>query len=425
MEEKNSKEIKKEKKAQAKLNRKRIIITLTAVIAIIYIFYAVILLNKDEADTIFVEQGTMHQEETVVGYIIRNEKVIKNEEYQNGIIQIADEGEKVYKNEAIFQYYSDEAKVLSNQIIELDLQIQEKIKSEKITSNADIKLIETQIEEKSENLRKINNIQEMTEYNKTIKKLLEKKISTLGEINGATDELKQLIKQRNNLDEQIRNSTKYLSAPISGIVSYRIDGLEEELTVGDFTKLDSNYLKSLNLKTGKIIATSGEAGKVIDNFTYYIATTMNSKEAMESEIGDTIKMRLSTNDEIKAQIVHINEEENKRVLILKIDRLTEKLINYRKISFDIIWSSDSGFKVPNKAIGKDENGLPYVIRLRSGYLTKLLIKIVNQNENYSIVSTYNTDELTNLGFSQDEISNYKKIKLYDEILVYPSLEKIE
>ena len=425
MKEKNNKKIKKEQNRNEKLNRKRLVIALISAAAIIYILYAVILLKKDETDTIFVEQGTIHQEETVVGYIIRNEQVIKNEEYQNGIIQIADEGEKVHKDEAIFQYYSDEAKELSNQIVGLDLLIQEKLKTENITSNADIKLIETQIEEKIENLRNLTNTQELTEYSNTIKKLLEKKISTLGEINGATNELKELIKQRNDLSNQISNSTKYLTAPMSGIVSYKIDGLESKLTTQDFNKLSAEYLKSLNLKTGQIISTSSEAGKVIENFKYYIAVPMNSKEAMSSELGDKIKIRLSTNDETNAEIVHINEEDDERIIIIKIDRLTEKLINYRKISFDVIWSSDSGLKVPNKAIIKDEKGLTYVIRKRSEYLTKLLVKVVNENENYSIVTTYNTEELTNLGFTQEEISDYKKIKLYDEILLYPSLEEVQ
>ena len=425
MKEKNNKEIKKEKNTKAKLNRKRLVIAIIVVFAVIYILYAVILLTKNESGTIFVEQGTIHQEETVVGYIIRNEQVIKNEEYQNGIIQIAGEGEKVYKNEAIFQYYSDEAKELSNQIIGLDLLIQEKLKTEKITSNSDIKLIETQIEEKLESLRQLNNIQEITENNKSINNLLERKISTLGENNGATDELKKIIKQRNQINQQIRNSTKYLTAPISGIVSYKVDGLEEELTVKEFSKYTSEYLENLNIKTGQIIATSGEAGKVIDNFTYYITTSMNSKEAMNSKIGDKIKLRFSTNDEIKAEIVHINEEEDTRVLVLKVDRLTEKLINYRKISFDVIWSSDSGLKVPNKAITKDEKGLSYLIRTRSGYLSKLLVKIINSNQNYSIVTTYDSEELTELGFSQEEISDYRKIKLYDEVLLYPTLENVE
>ena len=152
--------------------------------------------------------------------------------------------------------------------------IQEKLKTENITSNADIKLIETQIEEKMERLRKLSNIREISEYNKTIKNLLERKIATLGEINGATDELKELVKQRNSIDKQIRNSTKYISAPISGIVSYRVDGLEDVLSVNDFSTITKDFLENLELKTGKIVSTSNESGKIINNFKCYIATVL-------------------------------------------------------------------------------------------------------------------------------------------------------
>ena len=53
------------------------------------------------------------------------------------------------------------------------------------------------------------------------------------------------------------------------------------------------------------------------------------------------------------------------------------------------------------------------------------MKVLSENENYSIVTTYNTEELTNLGLSEEEISNYKKIKLYDEISMNPNLEEKE
>lgn len=412
-------------KEKNKINKKKIVIAIVAVIGIIYILYVATLLHEDENDTIFVEQGTMHKEETVVGYVIRSETFIKGEEYQNGIVQIAGEGEKVAKDEPIFQYYNNETKELTQKISEIDFKIQETLKTEKITLTSNIKLIETQIEDKVENLRNLNNTQEITEYNKEIEDLLEKKIEALGEITTTSDGLKQLVRERNSYRDQIKSMTEYIIAPTSGIVSYRVDGLEETLTPQRFNDLNREYLENLNLKTGQMVATSTEAGKVIDNFKYYIAVPMDSEEAISAKQGDKVKIRLSTNDEIKAEVVHINEETENRILICEIDRLTEKLINYRKISFDIIWSSDSGFKVPNKAIAKDENGLSYIIRTRSGYLTKLLVKIVSNNESYSIVTTYNSEELTNLGYSEEEISDYKKIKLYDEILLHPNLKKVK
>ena len=135
MKEKSKKKIAKgEKGSHSKINRNKVFIALIIIAAIGYILYAVLLLNADGTDTFFVEQGTIHEEESVLGYIIRNEKVIKNEEYQNGIVQIAGEGEKVHKDEAIFQYYSDETKEISKKIDEIDLQIQEQLKDKKIAS---------------------------------------------------------------------------------------------------------------------------------------------------------------------------------------------------------------------------------------------------------------------------------------------------
>ena len=413
------------KKIKNKINRKKIIIAIISIIAIVYIIYVSILLLGDKTKTIFVERGTIHQEETVVGYIIRNENVIKSEENQNSIAQIVGEGERVAKNDAIFQYYNNDTEELNNKVYELDLQIQDALNNESITPTSDIKLIETQIEEKLEHLRALNNMQEISEYNKTINNLLEKKIDALGQITTSSQTLKQLVKERKNYKNEIANKTEYITAPISGIVSYRVDGLEETLTMQSFCDLKQQYLEELNLKTGQIIATSTEAGKVIDNFKYYIAVPMDSKEAMESKIGQRVKIRLSTNDEISAEIIHINEEQNARVIIFEIDCWAEKLINYRKISFDVIWSSNSGFKVPNNAIAKDKNDLSYVVRTRSGYLTKLLVKVISSNENYSIVSTYNSEELTNIGYMQEDISSYKKIKLYDEILLNPKLEEVK
>lgn len=409
---------------KSKINKKKIIIAIIAVIGVIYILYVAALLHEDENDTIFVEQGTIHKEETVVGYIIRDETVIKGEEYQNEIAPIAGEGEKVAKDAPIFQYYNNETKELTQKISELDYKIQESLKVEKIGLTSNIKLIETQIEEKMEELRNLNNIQEITECNKEIDDLLEKKIEALGEITTSSETLKQLVRERKLYKEQIKNMTEYIIASRSGIVSYRVDGVEEKLTPQNFNDISKEYLESLNLKTGQMIATSTEAGKIIDNFKYYIAVPINSED-IDAEIGNNVKIRLSTNDEVKAKIIHINDYDDVKILIFEMDRFTEKLINYRKISFDIIWSSNSGLKVPNKSIAKDENELAYIVRTRSGYQTKLLVKIVSSNENYSIVTTYSSEELTKLGFSEAEISSYKKIKLYDEILLYPKLEEIK
>ena len=111
------------------------------------------------------------------------------------------------------------------------------------------------------------------------------------------------------------------------------------------------------------------------------------------------------------------------MITFKIDKQVQELISYRKISFTIIWWSDSGKKIPNTAIGtetKGENELHYVVRTRAGYQDKIWIKIKRQNDKYAIVENYTRTELEELGFTDEEIQNAISLTLYDEILKKPT-----
>ena len=89
-------------------------------------------------------------------------------------------------------------------------------------------------------------------------------------------------------------------------------------------------------------------------------------------------------------------------------------MNYRKISIDVIWWSYSGLKVPNSALMK-EGDYYYVIRNRAGYDAKMLVKVLQTNETYSLVDNYSSSELSEMGYTATEIRNMYTIKLYDKI----------
>ena len=132
--------------------------------------------------------------------------------------------------------------------------------------------------------------------------------------------------------------------------------------------------------------------------------------------GDKVTLRLSDGSEVNSEISYIVQEEKNRILVFKINESVEKLIEYRKISFDIIWWSYSGWKISNSAI-VEENDLSYVYVNRAGVKEKILVKVLRQNDTYSIVENYTNDELAELGYSVDEIQNMSQIKLYDQILI--------
>lgn len=408
---------------------KKILILFVLLIVVIYVLYAIYLLIKQPTKLFTVEEGTLYEEGTEVGYIIRSEQIVKGNNYKNGMEQIKAEKEKAAKGEAIFRYYSKNEEELKKKIAELDVKIQEVMSSQteafSTQINVKLKQIEDQIDQKILELNKITDTAKLTEYKKEIDSLVLQKAKIAGDLSPKGSYLKELNNQRAEYEKQLNSGAEYVQAPASGIVSYKVDGLEEKLTPDNFSVLSKEFLEGLNLKTGKIVATNNEYGKIVDNFSCYIATITTAEEAKEAKVDDNVKIRLSNNVEVDATISYISQEnENEMLLVLKITKQIEELIDYRKITFDLIWWKYSGLKVPNQAIAT-EDGLNYVVRNRAGYLNKILVKIAKQNDKYAIVKSYDTDELKELGFSDKEILSYKKISIYDEILLNPDLQKVE
>ena len=400
-------------------SRNKIILIVISLLIIIYIIYAIYNLIMIPTETFIVKNGRISSEESVQGYIIRDETVLKGENYKNGIAQIKSEGEKVAKGEPIFRYYTNGEDSLVEKIQELDIKIQEAWESENNSLfTGDIKILEQQIESKLDEMYHITDMQKMAEYKKDLNTYITKKAKIAGEQSPSGSYLKKLIEERSNYENQLNSGAEYITATRSGVISYRVDGLEEILTTEQFGALSKTVLEDLKLKTGQIISSSEESGKIIDNFSCYIACIIKKKNVEEKEvqIGTELTLRLSNNEEVKAEISYISQETNEECLVVfKVDRCVEELINYRKISLDIIWWNVSGWKVPNESIKYENEDLAYVIREKLGYTDKIYVKVLKKGEKYSIIENYERQELLDKGITEEDSSFGKSLRMYDEV----------
>ena len=410
-------------KIKRKVNKRKLAIIIVLVLAVcVYLTASVYHLIKNPTDSVLVNEGRISQEETVDAYIIRDETVIKGENYKNGMVEIKSEGSKVASGDPVFRYYSAGEDDLKNKIADLDIKIQEAMeKNEDILPSQDTRLLDTQIESTLEQVTNSNDIQKIKEYKKSISEKVTKKAKIAGELSPTGSYLKKLIDERSTYENELNSGAEYINATRSGMVSYRIDGLEETLNTSDFSKINKEFLQNLNLKTGQIISSSNEAGKIVNNFICYIACTSKSNEANQAKIGDSVKLALPSLNEVDAKVEYITREnDNEVTIIFSFTEGIEELLSYRKVSIDIIWWDEKGFKVPNTCIF-EQDGLNYVIRTRAGYLDKVLVKVQKATENYSIVTNYSTSEIEELNLSEDVSTS---IILYDELLLKPSENQI-
>ncbi len=396
----------------------KIAIILIAILIIAYVIFEVGNLLLQPTDIVTVENGKISSEISTEGYIIREETVLKGENYKNGMSQIKAEGEKISIGENAFRYYTKDEENLNNKIKELDNKIAEAQSQESNIFSSDVKVIETEIENKINQMNNVKDVQKIQEYKSELDELVKKKTKIIGELSPSGSYMKKLIQKRSEYEKQLNSGSEYMKAANSGVVSYKVDGLEETLNVNSIDNITEEYLNKLNLKAGQIVPSSTECGKVVNNYYCYIATVLKKEDTEQLEEGKNIKVRLTNADEITAKVFKIKEENNKNIVILKITKDVEELIEYRKINFDLIYWSYSGLKVPNSSIIK-ENDLNYVIRVRAGYKDKILVKVSKSNENYSIIEDYTTEELKEMGWSSSDIVNNKSIGIYDEVMVNP------
>ena len=419
---------KKRSEKSNKINKIRqhiVQVTLLSLIifAVIFCTYQIIKLAINPTESFLIEQGTISQSESVTGYVIREEKVIKTPENQNKLVQIKNEGERASVGEEVFRYEATNEEELNEKIKNLNKQIQVAMESQAEVFSSDIKALDKQIENKINGIQNNNNIQEIKEYKTDINGYITKKAKISGELSPAGSYISNLINEKIKIENQLKDNSQYEKASIGGVVSYRVDGLEDTLTFQSLDGINKKMLESLGLITGQIVTTSDKEGKIINNFECYIAVSTKTEEAKKAEVGKKLKIKLATNQEIPATIEYIKDDNDSKLIVLKITQGVEYLTNYRKISLDIVWWEQRGLRIPNSSIIY-ENGLSYVIRNKAGNLSKILIKVVKENDKYSIITNYKVEELKNMGYSVEEINNIKKINIYDEILADPDIERI-
>lgn len=368
-EKQKEKTTKKHPKKNAQINKIKqhviqVILLSLIIFAIIFFIYQIARLAINPTDSFLVEYGKVSQEESLIGYVIRDEKLVQTPGNENKLVQIKNEGDRVSVGEAVFRYEATNEQELNEQIEALNNEIQTAMEGQIEIPSSDIKALENQIATKIEGIQNKNSIQEIKEYKTDINGYITKKAKISGELSPSGSYINNLINERTNIENQLKSSSQYENAPIGGIVSYRVDGLEETLTPQNFESLSTEMLTNLDLITGQIVTTSEETGKIINNFECYIAVSTNTNEAKNASVGDNAKIRLSTNEEIPVEIEYIKDEGDTRLIVLKMTQGIEYLTNYRKISLEIIWWEREGLRVPNSSIIY-ENGLSYVIRTKS------------------------------------------------------------
>ncbi|MGM0370083.1 MAG: HlyD family efflux transporter periplasmic adaptor subunit [Bacillota bacterium] len=155
----------------------------------------------------------------------------------------------------------------------------------------------------------------------------------------------------------------------AGIISYKVDGLENTLEVEDISNL--GYKKLAKLKGSINAVESGDqvnAGrpifKVINNFQFYLAILLPQDQLSNYGLADEVEVSLVDLPEqnFNATVYNIILDQPKNIMVLKIDSFLDELVDIRKSDAKVIKRRYHGIVVPSSAIIKENNKTKVRIR---------------------------------------------------------------
>lgn len=341
-----------------------------------------------------------------VGTIIRDEKMLNTDKSGVRYFVVGD-GEKVSKNGTVANLYSSkqdaqvytDMKNLENKIASI-----KEVQSYNNTEAVDLEILNRKID--TELIGLIGSCQDgvfedSRSHADELLKVLNRKKIAVGEEQDYSGVLSQLTSQYNSLAANAPAAVGTIRSDVSGYFVSTVDGFEKNLTPEAVKTLTPDKLESLTPDEVQ----DGAVGKVVSDYTWYIACTMSLKDSARFKIGDTVKLKttLKTASELSVTVDSINLGNDDRVvMVFSCRNMNGDLAVMRTIPITVVMGEYEGLRVSNKAVRiVDGKTGVYVI---SGMQAKFVaIDIVHSASGYTLCKI-------------NEGNSGSSLRLYDEVI---------
>lgn len=384
------------------------------VIGSICILAAVILLIftiRDNTKQYLVESGILEHTEIATGYIIKDEQTIGKDQTKV-LVPIVSEGARISKNDIIATYKGEEYKNYEETLIKMDTEILERMQDLPATYSSEVDAIEKTIYSLVKQSIGVTSYNKMQEYKQKVNTYINKRANIIGELSPDGAEIKKLIKERNEYEANAKRSNDNILAPMPGIVSYAVDGLENVLSYDKVQDLDYSTIKNATLEG---LQSDNTKIKVVNNYEAYIVmkVSLDNKEYIVKGYNYRLRLIEQENYEFIGKLEKIKVVEDGIEVYFKITNGIENIVNLRETEIEIVWDYASGLIVPTNALNKyEEKQAYYITAIKYGEYKNIPVKVSLENENYVVVKNYTDEELDEL-----DIDNEYQLKLYDRIIV--------
>lgn len=202
----------------------------------------------------------------------------------------------------------------------------------------------------------------------------------------------ELEDKRDELSREISTNNIVYKSEIAGIVSYKVDNLEEVYTEEKIPDIDYEFIRnnptSIQIGQQNTVKTGDPLYKLIDNFSYRLAIPVDEMDKLGNyAVGENINLLINSRTTLNGTVERINKTENTGVIIVALkDKLSE--LGYdRVVDASIIKNKISSYVIKTKSVVEVNNQPGVYIRELNGLVKFRPINIVSQSDIDTIVET--------------------------------------
>ena len=365
--------------------------------------------------TYTVVNGYVEKVDDTTAALIKQESVLELRK-DSSAIPVVEQGKRAAKDEVLAVYKSEDYDEYLSKINEMDESIASLVKDLPTTYSLDITNIQNEISSVTKNAYGENSYLKMQEYKSMLDELSYRKVNTLSELSPAGSKIRELIEERKALENQNKMSGDNIKASVSGVVTYKIDGLEN---IVDFSKVEELSSDKIDEIWGKYKENNiNNFGiKIINNYSAYLITKVprgeNDKYIKE---GSVYKLKLNgnnNNNTLEGTLIKNIQTDQFNYSIFHISNGIEDLIDNRLLDVEIIWNREEGMAVLKNAIKRNtEDTYYYVTLVNGGQYMDIPIKIVSSSDTVCIVTNFSKEERESLN-----ITTTTTLQMYDVLVV--------
>lgn len=229
-----------------------------------------------------------------------------------------------------------------------------------------------------------------------------------------------------SLKAQSSNAYTPVAAPVAGMFSSEVDGLEGIMTTAALEGLSPSGLDALS---GQASAAGSAVGKIITGNGWYFSCNLTEDEAKELYAGLSVTLRFQdTARDFPATVKRISDPEDGRVNVTFFgSSYAAQTANLREQEVTIVTETATGFRVPKRAVrvnqdeALDSVGQLGVYRVSGAQAKWVPVDIIWEEDDFYLVVQaydYETDENgKTTKVAQSEFDKANNLRAGDTIIV--------